>query len=195
MTLLLHRRRDVETNSITEGRMQVDRPWAVPVGILGTAAERLTRLAGSLPLSDSVDLAVTARTVHVDLHEVFGEVAMVLGFCPQRDQRHVLADAAMSVFAAWLVQVGKAAPSTPGESPHRLVCRWVVNQPLWAVMRELSAAAGVQRLRRLAGELGAERFETLLRAEVATGAHVSGGALALSDCARSAESREGGTRQ
>jgi hypothetical protein len=58
----------------------------------------------------------------------------------------------------------------------------------------LSAAASVQRLRRLASELGEAGLVALLRGEVASGARVSGAALALLDYARSTGSKGDGTR-
>jgi hypothetical protein len=59
----------------------------------------------------------------------------------------------------------------------------------------LSAAASVQRLRRMAAELGQDGLGGLFRGEVASGARVSGAALALLDYARSTGSKGDGTRR
>jgi hypothetical protein len=176
------------------GPVRVGLAWVVPVGIVGTAAEWLTRTAGSVRPSDPDDLYSNVSAVHVDLHEVFGEAAAILGLC-RREQRYVLADAAMSLFAAWLVECGKVTPAAPDEGAHGLVHHWVVERSLWTVTRELSAAASVQRLRRLAAELGEAGLGALLRAEVACGTRVSGAALALRDYARSTGSKTDGTRR
>ncbi len=149
-----------------EGTPPVSLPWVVPVGILGTAAELLTLIAEGFPGSCPDDLYPDLHTLHFDLHGVFEEAA--LGFCRRPEQRYALADAAMTL----------------GEGANRLVRRWAVGQSLPAVARELAAAASVERLTRLAGELGSEGFVALLRSELASGVPVSGAALVLLDCAR-----------
>jgi len=159
----------------------VSLPWVVPVGILGTAAELLTLIAEGFPGSCPDDLYPDLHTLHFDLHGVFEEAA--LGFCRRPEQRYALADAAMTLFAACLVEFGEADVA-PGEGANRLVRRWAVGQSLPAVARELAAAASVERLTRLAGELGSEGFVALLRSELASGVPVSGAALVLLDCAR-----------
>ncbi|MCU1658740.1 MAG: hypothetical protein JWO57_3396 [Pseudonocardiales bacterium] len=185
--------RPAEVVTGADGPARADLPWVVPVGILGTAAEWLTPIAVSSPLSDSDDLHPGAA--HVDLHEAFGEAAIVLGLCRRRERRHALADAAMSLFAEWLVECGQVAPAATGENAHHLVHRWAVEQSSWTATRELSTAASVQRLRRLAAELGEAGFGALLRAEVASSTRVSGTALALLDYARSTNAEGDGTKR
>jgi hypothetical protein len=166
------------------GGVPVELSWVVAVGILGTAAEWLALLARSLPLPDSADLYPDIRTAHFYLDEVFGDAATALGWCRRWEQRFVLAEAAMSVFAAWLVECGVTQPA-PGQAARRLVRRRAVKQSLWTVIRELRAVAGVQRLRGLADELSEDRLGALLGAEIVSGTRVSGGVLALLDYAQS----------
>jgi hypothetical protein len=164
-----------------EGTRSTSVPWVIPVGILGTAAEMLTRIASNGSALRLNDPRPDIQVPYVNAHGAL--LAAAARFCRVPHRRYVLAEAAASLLATRLVDLGQVKAS-PGEGPDRLVWRWADARTLAEVARELDAVANLERLRRLAELLGRDGLHALLRSEVDSGVPRSGAALAQLDFAR-----------
>jgi hypothetical protein len=118
--------------------------------------------------ADLVPVVGGCPPLHVDVHECLCAAAAVADMGGGA-VAHRLADAAETLLTDYLVQSGLARADEPGGT----LRRWLVGRSPDRVARELRGAAGFNRLRLLAKELGCDGLFAVLLAE-ARGTHGRG---------------------